>query len=187
MDQWKFNTQNFAYWNNSKTLKYIRFLPAVTVGAMYVCGLYAILFLKLWSYVQVNMWCRLSSRSKNTSQGRMRRQSLSYTDLHCKYIRRTIPARKIDVFCCSLSIYLSVPVKRLIPRYVNQSSLRVAFFSKNILTLLKCERWYRVADDASDVIFSRKFIRELWRLMRQRIWWCKMYEFQYSNNRCISI
>ncbi|TGZ47731.1 O-acyltransferase [Temnothorax longispinosus] len=47
------------------------------VGAMYVCMLYATLFLKLWSYVQVNMWCRLSSQKK-TTQGRMRRQ-LSYT------------------------------------------------------------------------------------------------------------
>ncbi|KYN16974.1 Diacylglycerol O-acyltransferase 1 [Trachymyrmex cornetzi] len=49
------------------------------VGAMYVCMLYAILFLKLWSYIQVNMWCRLSNRKK-TTQGRMRRQ-LSYNNL----------------------------------------------------------------------------------------------------------
>lgn len=48
--------------------------------------LYAILFLKLWSYVQVNMWCRLSVKSKNTPYGRMRRQSLSYTGLHGKYM-----------------------------------------------------------------------------------------------------
>ncbi|CAB0036535.1 unnamed protein product [Trichogramma brassicae] len=51
------------------------------VGAMYVCMLYAILFLKLWSYVQVNMWCR-AAKNNNQSQGRLRRQSLSYTDLH---------------------------------------------------------------------------------------------------------
>ncbi|XP_031827704.1 diacylglycerol O-acyltransferase [Nomia melanderi] len=51
------------------------------IGAMFVCMLYAVLFLKLWSYVQVNMWCRLSSRRKATSQGRMRRQSLSYNNL----------------------------------------------------------------------------------------------------------
>ncbi|XP_014212741.1 diacylglycerol O-acyltransferase 1 isoform X1 [Copidosoma floridanum] len=51
------------------------------IGAMYVCMLYALLFLKLWSYVQVNMWCRLSVKSKNTSHGGMRRQSFSYTDL----------------------------------------------------------------------------------------------------------
>ncbi|KAF7382142.1 hypothetical protein HZH66_013574 [Vespula vulgaris] len=50
------------------------------VGAMYVCTLYAILFLKLWSYIQVNMWCRIS-RGKTSSQGRMRRQSLSYNNL----------------------------------------------------------------------------------------------------------
>ncbi|KAG6797932.1 diacylglycerol O-acyltransferase 1 isoform X1 [Apis mellifera caucasica] len=51
------------------------------VGAMYVCMLYAVLFLKLWSYVQVNMWCRVNNRRKATSQGRMRRQSLSYNNL----------------------------------------------------------------------------------------------------------
>ncbi|XP_014212742.1 diacylglycerol O-acyltransferase 1 isoform X2 [Copidosoma floridanum] len=53
----------------------------ICFGAMYVCMLYALLFLKLWSYVQVNMWCRLSVKSKNTSHGGMRRQSFSYTDL----------------------------------------------------------------------------------------------------------
>lgn len=51
---------------------------------MYVCMLYAILFLKLWSYVQVNMWCRLSVKGRNGTQNRMRRISLSYTDLHGK-------------------------------------------------------------------------------------------------------
>jgi len=58
----------------------------VSVGAMYVCTLYAILFLKLWSYIQVNMWCRLSSQKK-TMQGRMRR--LSY-NLQCKYKNITV-------------------------------------------------------------------------------------------------
>ncbi|XP_012270220.1 diacylglycerol O-acyltransferase 1 [Orussus abietinus] len=51
------------------------------IGAMYVCMLYAMLFLKLWSYVQVNMWCRLSTRTKCENQGRMRRQSLSCNSL----------------------------------------------------------------------------------------------------------
>ncbi|XP_016771314.1 diacylglycerol O-acyltransferase 1 isoform X5 [Apis mellifera] len=53
----------------------------IIFGAMYVCMLYAVLFLKLWSYVQVNMWCRVNNRRKATSQGRMRRQSLSYNNL----------------------------------------------------------------------------------------------------------
>ncbi|XP_011693461.1 PREDICTED: diacylglycerol O-acyltransferase 1 [Wasmannia auropunctata] len=56
------------------------------VGAMYVCMLYAILFLKLWSYIQVNMWCRLGSRKKST-QGRMRRQ-LSYNNLQSSGIQQ---------------------------------------------------------------------------------------------------
>ncbi|CAK9819820.1 Diacylglycerol O-acyltransferase 1 [Anthophora quadrimaculata] len=50
-------------------------------GAVYVCLLYAILFLKLWSYVQVNMWCRRSNQQKSTKQDRIRRQSLSYSNL----------------------------------------------------------------------------------------------------------
>ncbi|XP_029174994.1 diacylglycerol O-acyltransferase 1 isoform X2 [Nylanderia fulva] len=57
------------------------------VGAMYVCMLYAILFLKLWSYIQVNMWCRLSSRKK-TTQGRMRRQ-LSCNNLQSSSIKQS--------------------------------------------------------------------------------------------------
>ncbi|XP_011872103.1 PREDICTED: diacylglycerol O-acyltransferase 1 [Vollenhovia emeryi] len=63
------------------------------VGAMYVCMLYAILFLKLWSYVQVNMWCRLSSRKK-TTQGRMRRQ-LSDNNLQSSGIQQS-PADVTD-------------------------------------------------------------------------------------------
>ncbi|XP_012229582.1 diacylglycerol O-acyltransferase 1 [Linepithema humile] len=55
------------------------------VGAMYVCMLYAILFLKLWSYIQVNMWCRLSTRKK-TTPGRMRRQ-LSYNNLQSSNVK----------------------------------------------------------------------------------------------------
>lgn len=106
--------------------------------------LYAILFLKLWSYVQVNMWCRLSVKSKNTSQGRMRRQSFSYTDLHCKYIHVGHEPRGIDAFCRPRTVTAE---KRLIPRYVNQTSReeesereKHVLFSENILTLLKCER-----------------------------------------------
>ena len=28
------------------------------------CGLYSMLFLKVWSYVQVNYWCRMASLSR---------------------------------------------------------------------------------------------------------------------------
>ncbi|KAI4482329.1 hypothetical protein M0804_008880 [Polistes exclamans] len=65
-----------------------------TIGAMYVCMLYAILFLKLWSYIQVNMWCRVS-HGKTSSQGRMRRQSLSYNNLQCN-TGYPVVARKFD-------------------------------------------------------------------------------------------
>ncbi|XP_011310984.1 diacylglycerol O-acyltransferase 1 [Fopius arisanus] len=58
------------------------------IGSMYVCMLYAILFLKLWSYVQVNMWCRVSAK-KSTSQTRMRRQSLSYNNLQASSVHQS--------------------------------------------------------------------------------------------------
>ena len=32
-----------------------------TVVASIACPLYAVIFLKLWSYVQVNRWCRISA------------------------------------------------------------------------------------------------------------------------------
>uniref|UniRef100_A0A1B6DYG0 diacylglycerol O-acyltransferase n=2 Tax=Clastoptera arizonana TaxID=38151 RepID=A0A1B6DYG0_9HEMI len=46
------------------------------VGATSVCFLYCILFLKLWSYVQVNLWCR-KEISIISSKIHLRRQSLS--------------------------------------------------------------------------------------------------------------
>lgn len=49
-------------------------------GASVVSFVYSVLFLKLWSYVQVNMWCRSIAKSKG-SKGSMRRQSLSYSSL----------------------------------------------------------------------------------------------------------
>lgn len=54
---------------------------------MYVSMLYAMLFLKLWSYVQVNMWCRQSATNASTP-GRMRRQSLSYSSLKAASIQQ---------------------------------------------------------------------------------------------------
>ncbi|XP_050308933.1 diacylglycerol O-acyltransferase 1 [Anthonomus grandis grandis] len=49
------------------------------IGASNVCTIYTVIFLKLWSYVQVNMWCR-NSRQKN-SKGSLRRQSVSLSNL----------------------------------------------------------------------------------------------------------
>ncbi|KAG8223162.1 hypothetical protein J437_LFUL000328 [Ladona fulva] len=49
------------------------------LGATLVCSIYSILFLKLWSYVQVNMWCR-NKRKKSSSKSRFRRQSLSFSN-----------------------------------------------------------------------------------------------------------
>lgn len=50
------------------------------VGASLISFIYSVLFLKLWSYVQVNSWCRADQKNfKN--KGSMRRQSLSYSNL----------------------------------------------------------------------------------------------------------
>ncbi|XP_015177113.1 PREDICTED: diacylglycerol O-acyltransferase 1 isoform X2 [Polistes dominula] len=49
------------------------------IGSMYVCMLYAILFLKLWSYIQVNMWCRVS-REKTSSQATKLNQNVVESD-----------------------------------------------------------------------------------------------------------
>lgn len=50
------------------------------IGAMTVCFHYSILFMKLWSYVQVNMWCRQSNK-ENSSKTRSRSQSISVAEL----------------------------------------------------------------------------------------------------------
>ncbi|XP_034244608.1 diacylglycerol O-acyltransferase 1 [Thrips palmi] len=46
------------------------------IAASSVCMLYSVLFLKLWSYVQVNMWCR-NTRQMTASKAHQRRQSIS--------------------------------------------------------------------------------------------------------------
>lgn len=50
------------------------------VGAMTVCFLYSVLFMKLWSYVQVNMWCRQDQRDF-APKSRSRSQSISVAEL----------------------------------------------------------------------------------------------------------
>ncbi|BES88557.1 O-acyltransferase [Nesidiocoris tenuis] len=45
------------------------------MGASFVCFIYSVMFLKLWSYAQVNYWCR---KAKNApAKGHVRRQSMS--------------------------------------------------------------------------------------------------------------
>ncbi|KAM7354166.1 diacylglycerol O-acyltransferase isoform 1-T2 [Cochliomyia hominivorax] len=50
------------------------------MGASTVCFFYSILFLKLWSYVQVNMWCRQTYQSKQYNP-RKRRPSITLAQL----------------------------------------------------------------------------------------------------------
>lgn len=49
------------------------------VGAMTVCFIYCILFLKMWSYVQTNLWCRTQHKQRRSRSGR--RQSISIAQL----------------------------------------------------------------------------------------------------------
>lgn len=48
---------------------------------MTVCFMYSILFMKLWSYVQVNMWCRQDLRQQKSTGHRKRTQSISIAQL----------------------------------------------------------------------------------------------------------
>lgn len=52
-----------------------------TVGAMAVCFHYSMLFMKLWSYVQVNMWCR-NELNELPAKSRSRSQSITVAELH---------------------------------------------------------------------------------------------------------
>ncbi|XP_066143790.1 diacylglycerol O-acyltransferase 1 [Euwallacea fornicatus] len=49
------------------------------VGASTVCTFYSILFLKMWSYIQVNMWCRMDRQK--SAKSTLRRQSVSLSSL----------------------------------------------------------------------------------------------------------
>ncbi|KAL3282766.1 hypothetical protein HHI36_005933 [Cryptolaemus montrouzieri] len=48
------------------------------VGASVVTSFYTVLFLKMWSYIQVNQWCRTTHQKRRSS---MRRSSASYSSL----------------------------------------------------------------------------------------------------------
>ncbi|XP_075152344.1 diacylglycerol O-acyltransferase [Haematobia irritans] len=50
------------------------------MGALTVCFFYSILFLKLWSYVQVNMWCRETYYMKQYNP-RVRRPSITLAEI----------------------------------------------------------------------------------------------------------
>lgn len=50
-------------------------------GAMTVCFTYSICFMKLWSYVQVNLWCRQALKLKKNSTSRTRKTSVSIAEV----------------------------------------------------------------------------------------------------------
>lgn len=51
------------------------------MGATAICFLYSVLFMKIWSYVQVNMWCRNNVREGKSNKSRNRRPSISIAEL----------------------------------------------------------------------------------------------------------
>lgn len=57
------------------------------MGSTFVCFLYCIVFVKLWSYVQVNMWCRNSQKHQKVSISGKRRESFSIADWERKQQR----------------------------------------------------------------------------------------------------
>lgn len=50
------------------------------VGSISVCFVYSILFMKLWSYVQVNMWCRQYQKQQKDPISGKRRESFSIAE-----------------------------------------------------------------------------------------------------------
>ncbi|CAO1309476.1 unnamed protein product [Diamesa serratosioi] len=50
------------------------------IGSMSVCFVYSILFMKLWSYVQVNMWCREYQKQQKDPISGKRRESFSIAE-----------------------------------------------------------------------------------------------------------
>lgn len=49
----------------------------LAVGSVSVCFLYSVLFMKLWSFVHVNLWCRSHQKQQKTSISGKRRESFS--------------------------------------------------------------------------------------------------------------
>lgn len=65
------------------------------IGASAVCFIYSVLFLKLWSYVQVNLWCR-NRFFGNSTKNHLRRQSMSYTKMNNGTANSVAKSKKED-------------------------------------------------------------------------------------------
>lgn len=57
------------------------------MGSSFVCFLYCILFVKLWSYVHVNLWCRTYQKQQKVSISGKRRDSFSIAEWERKQQR----------------------------------------------------------------------------------------------------
>ena len=62
------------------------------------CAIYAILFLKLWSYVQVNYWCRMAYFTRGKAMARTRQTSLLEFNQPGGAVGRPFPSSKYFFF-----------------------------------------------------------------------------------------
>ena len=62
------------------------------------CAIYAILFLKLWSYVQVNYWCRMAYFTRGKAMARTRQTSLLEFNQPGGAVGRPFPSSKYFYF-----------------------------------------------------------------------------------------
>lgn len=77
---------------------------SILVGGMTVCFHYSILFLKLWSYIQVNMWCRDDLYDILVGKTRSRSKSISIAELReSKYARKILLIGPNDFFSSKIT------------------------------------------------------------------------------------
>jgi len=86
------------------------------VGASTVCFFYSVLFLKLWSYVQTNMWCRQTYYQKNP---RERRPSITLAELSMLRSLNGMSYIKNSSFIQKKEFWMEVKKTRTFPSWCN--------------------------------------------------------------------
>ncbi|KAJ8726372.1 hypothetical protein PYW07_001070 [Mythimna separata] len=111
------------------------------VGITTVCMLYLVIFLKLWSYVQTNYWCRLGLKKKYLDN-KLRRQSLSAPNWKSKedLINDTPAAARLTKYpdnlnLKDLSYFMLAPTLCYELNYPRTARIRKRFVIKRVLEL----------------------------------------------------
>uniref|UniRef100_A0A0K8URF5 O-acyltransferase n=2 Tax=Endopterygota TaxID=33392 RepID=A0A0K8URF5_BACLA len=114
------------------------------MGASTVCFIYSLLFLKLWSYVQTNMWCRQTYYLKQYNP-RERRPSITVAELQNGYlgdeIDEDIPklVQYPDNLCYKdLFYFLLAPTLCYELNFPRTTRVRKRFLLKRLLEVLFC-------------------------------------------------